>query len=152
MLGLINTERITKMKKKNNWFWNVIIVLTIVGCGFAFVLHYKNWISFDDGIFEITSGVYSQDIPVSKINTIALVKRLPEMERVNGFSWLAKEKGIFLDSISGNKAYVFVDDLRQQKIMLSHQDSLVLYVNLADSIATHALYNKLNTLVNENME
>jgi len=138
--------------KKKNWFWNVVIVVTVITCIAAFVLHYKNWVTIEDDVLEITSGIYSQEISVSEINSIELVSRLPEMERKNGFSWLAKEKGVFLDSISGSKAYVFVDDLRQQKIMLTHSDSLVLYVNLPDSLSTRALYDKLNVLSNGQVE
>jgi hypothetical protein len=133
------------MKKKNSWFWNVVIVITVISCIAAFVLHYKNWVTFEDDVFEITSGIYSQEISVSEINGIEFVSKLPEMERKNGFSWLAKEKGVFLDSISGNKAYVFVDDLRQQKIMLTHRDSLILYFNLADSLETVKYYEDIRS-------
>jgi len=137
--------------KKKNWFWNVVIVVTVITCIAAFVLHYKNWVMIEDDVLEITSGIYSQEISVLEINSIELVSKLPEMERKNGFSWLAKEKGIFLDSISGNKAYVFVDDLRQQKIMLTHSDSLVLYFNFLDSLETVKYYEALrsNILITE---
>ena len=132
---------------KKNWFWNVVIVVTVISCITVFVLHYKNWVTLEDDVFEITSGIYSQEISVSEINGIEFVPKLPEMERKNGFSWLAKEKGVFLDSISGNKAYVFVDDLRQQKIMLTHSDSLVLYFNLLDSLKTVNYYEALRSKI-----
>ena len=109
----------------------------------AFVMHYKNWISLEEGEFKIVSGIYRQKIPLQEIDGINFVPRIPEMERKNGFSWLTREKGVFLDSITGTKVYVFVDDLRQQKIELLHRDSLRLYVNLGDSLATQALYENL---------
>ena len=132
------------MKKKNSWFWNLVIILTVIGCGFAFVLHYKNWTNIEDDTFKITSGIYSQKIPLSQINEVTFVAKLPEMERKNGFSWLAKEKGIFKDSISGHTTYVFVDDLRQQKIRLTHTDSLLLFFNLADSLETTKFYEEIH--------
>lgn len=133
------------MKKKNNWFWNIVIALTVIGCAFLFGLHYKNWVKIQEDTFKITSGIYSQKIPLSQINGIEFVPKLPEMERKNGFSWLAKEKGVFKDSISGNTTYVFVDDLRQQKVMVTHSDTLLLYFNLADSVDTSKYYEQLRS-------
>ena len=137
------------MKKKSNWFWNAVIVLTVIGCAFAFGLHYKNWIEIEEDTLKIISGIYSQKIPLAQINSIEFVSKLPEMERKNGFSWLAKEKGVFKDSISGNTAYVFVDDLRQQKARLIHSDSLLLYFNLADSLETTKFYEEISSKVSQ---
>ena len=132
------------MKRRNRpWLWNSIIIVTLLCCGFAFGVHYKNWISLEEGNLSIVSGIYRQKIPLTDIDGINFVQRIPEMERKNGFSWLAREKGVFLDSITGTKVYVFVDDLRHQKIELLHRDSLRLYVNLADSLSTQALYENL---------
>lgn len=129
--------------KKRNWFWNIIIVLTLIVCVLAFVLHYKNWSKFEEGHFQVVSGIYKQRILISDIDSIGFVKRLPEMERKNGFSWLAKEKGIFKDSLTDSKAYVFVDDLRQQKIRLVHHDTLKLFLNFSDSLETNSVYENL---------
>jgi len=131
--------------KKSNWFWNFVIVLTLAGCILAFVLHYKNWVKIEEGNFMVTSGIYSQKIPRSEINGIEFVSRIPKMERKNGFSWLAKEKGVFLDSISGNQTYVFVDDLRREKLKMMYSDSLILYFNLADSLETIKYFETLNS-------
>ncbi|MEM1258691.1 MAG: hypothetical protein AAGC45_05825 [Bacteroidota bacterium] len=133
------------MKKKNNWFWNVVIVIAVAGCAFAFILHYKNWTKIEGDTLKITSGIYSQEISFSQINGIEFVAKLPEMERENGFSWLAREKGVFKDSITGNVAYVFVDDLRQQKVRLIHSDSLLLYFNLVDSLETTRFYQEIRS-------
>lgn len=140
------------MKKKSSWFWNIIIVLTVVACIAAFVLHYKNYAKIEEGHFQVVSGIYKQKIPLSEIDGIEFVPRIPELERKNGFSWLAKEKGVFLDSILGTKVYVFVDDLRQQKIKLIHHDSLELYVNLKDSLETIRLYHKLEGAMNDELQ
>ena len=135
-----------KMKKKNNWLWNGIIVITIIGCIAAFVLHYKNYVQIKEGELRIYSGIYRQSIPLSELDSISWVARIPEMERKNGFSWLAREKGVFNDSLTLSKTYVFVDDLRQQKIRLVHHDSLKLYINFSDSLETQQLYEKVISL------
>ncbi|WP_339339884.1 hypothetical protein [Croceitalea sp. MTPC6] len=128
---------------KKSWFWNIVIIVTVIACVLAFVLHYKNWSKIEDGQFKITSGIYRQTIPLSELDSISLVSKLPEMERKNGFSWLAKEKGVFKDSLTDSKVYVFVDDLRQQKIRLVHHDSLKLYINFTDSLKTQEFYQKI---------
>lgn len=129
--------------KKKNWFWNLVIILTVVGCIFAFALHYKNWSKFEEGNFQVASGIYKQRIPIIEIDEVTWLNKLPAMQRMNGFSWLAKEKGVFVDSLTQTKVYVFVDDLRQPKLRITHQDSLLLYLNLADSIETQEIYEKL---------
>jgi hypothetical protein len=136
-------------KNKKNWFWNIVIVLTLLVCVLAFILHYKNWSKFEEGHFQVVSGIYKQRILLSDIDSIDFVQKLPEMERKNGFSWLAKEKGVFKDSLTNSKVYVFVDDLRQQKIRLVHHDSLKLYLNFADSLETNLVYESLKQVVEE---
>ncbi len=127
-------------KKKRHWLWNVLIVLTLIVCLLAFVAHYKNWHKIEEGELQIFSGIYRQSIPVMEIDSILFVEKLPEMERSSGFSWLAKEKGVFKDSIHHTKVYVFVDDLRQHKIKLVHHDTLQLYFNMQDSLETQKIY------------
>lgn len=139
-------------RKRINRFWNVIIVITVVGCAYAFVLHYKNWVDIEEGELKITSGIYRQKVALTDIGQLEFVPKIPEMERKNGFSWLAKEKGVFVDSITGHTVYVFVDDLRQQKLRIQYKDSLQLYVNLADSLETENLFQTVNTLRQEEME
>ncbi len=145
MLGSIRIEQRTKMnKKKRHWLWNIIIVVTLVVCVFAFILHYKNWHKIEEGELRILSGIYYQNIPIAEIDSLLLVDKLPEMERFNGFSWMAKEKGVFNDSITQTKVYVFVDDLMQQKIKLVHHDSLKTYLNFNDSLQTQQFYEELD--------
>ncbi|NDV42342.1 hypothetical protein [Flagellimonas sediminis] len=135
--------------KKRHWLWNVLIVVTMVFCALAFVEHYKNWHKIEEGNLRIFSGIYYQKIPLTEIDSVLLVDKLPEMERSTGFSWGMREKGVFKDSITQTKVYVFVDDLRQQKIKVVHHDSLKMYLNLQDSLQTQELYSILQTDLRE---
>jgi hypothetical protein len=118
----------------------------------AFVLHYKNWSKFEEGHFQVVSGIYKQRIPLDAIDSLSFVDRLPEMERKNGFSWMAKEKGVFKDSLVDAKVYVFVDDLRQQKLRIVHHDSLKLFVNFKDSLETDRIYKSLAAVLEEDVD
>jgi len=139
-------------RNKRHWLWNVLIVLTLVACTLAFVAHYKNWQKIEEGEFRIFSGIYYQRIPIADMDSIMLVDKLPEMERSSGFSWMAKEKGVFNDSITQTKVYVFVDDLRQQKVRLVHHDSLKMYFNLQDSLETQKIYTILQSELTDNLK
>jgi len=130
--------------RKRNFFWNMVIVIAVILCLAAFALHYKNWTSLEEDTFSVHSGIYSQKIILSDVTTIDWVAKLPQMERKNGFSWLAREKGIFKDSVTGSKVYVFVDDLKQQKLKLSYKDSLQLFFNTTDSLEMQEFYIKVN--------
>jgi hypothetical protein len=80
------------------------------------------------------------------LDSVVFVARLPPMERLNGFSALEKEKGVFRefkDSLTDKKVYVFVDNISQQKIKLVYKDSVKLYLNLKDSVKTLNLFNSL---------
>jgi len=134
-------------KNSKNWFWNIVIVLTVLFSIAAFVLHYKNWSKFEDGHFQVISGIYKEKIVLSDINSVGFVEKLPQMERTSGFSWLAREKGVFKDSITASKVYVFVDDLRQQKIRLVYKDSLKLYINFSDSLQTSKVYENIKEAI-----
>lgn len=151
MHGLISTEQILKMnKKRRHWLWNLLIVFTVIICSIAFVAHYKNWHKIEDGNLKVLSGIYYQKIALSEIDSVLLVDKLPEMERSSGFSWKEKEKGVFTDTLTSSKAYVFVDDLYQQKIKVVHHDTLKLYMNLRDSLKTQELFALLRTeLINQ---
>lgn len=138
-------------KRKRHWLWNVLIVLTLVICLLAFVAHYKNWHKIEEGKLRIFSGIYYQKIPIAEMDSIMLVERLPEMERSSGFSWMTREKGIFKDSLTHTKVYVFVEDLRQQKIRLVHHDSLKMYFNFQDSLETQKIYAILHTELTDNL-
>ena len=138
--------------RKRHWLWNVLIILTLALCVLVFVEHYKNWHKIEEGSFKIFSGIYYQKIPLTELDSVLLVDKLPEMERSSGFSWMEKEKGVFVDSISQTKVYVFVDDLYQQKIKLVHHDSLKMYVNLRDSLETEKLFSILQTELLNNTE
>lgn len=132
--------------KKRHWFWNLLLVLTVMVCVFALVMHYKNWVSVKPSYIKMMSGFYNQTVDFNELDSVVFVARLPPMERLNGFSALEKEKGIFRefkDSLTDKKVYVFVDNISQQKIKLVYRDSVKLYLNLSDSLKTIDLFNSL---------
>ena len=97
---------------------------------------------------QILSGFYYQKLDFSEIDSVSLIDRIPPMERLNGFSALDKEKGVFRefkDSLTDKKVYVYVDNLTQQKIKVVHNDSVRLYFNLKDSLETLQLFDVFKT-------
>ena len=131
---------------KRHWFWNLLLVLTVIVCAFALTMHYKNWVSVKSNYIKVMSGFYSQSVDYNELDSVVFVARLPPMERLNGFSALEKEKGVFRefkDSLTDKKVYVFVDNISQQKIKLVYKDSVKLYLNLKDSVKTLNLFNSL---------
>ena len=127
--------------KKRYWFWNILIVLTIIVCLLSFLAHYKNWIWKKADRIEILSGVYYMELPFKTMNEVSMVSKIPSLDRKNGFSAWEKEKGIFKDSLNEEKlVYVYVDNLHHQKIRLTYNDSLLLFINLSDSVKTKELY------------
>lgn len=72
-----------------------------------------------------------------------MVGKIPPMERLNGFSVLEKEKGLFRefkDSLTTKKVHVYVDNLSNQKIKMVYNDSSKLYINFVDSLKTQELF------------
>lgn len=136
------------MQKKGHVLWNVLGVITVIICLFAFVLHFKNWTKTDASGFRVLSGFYLQEIPFSTLDSVELIPKIPGMVRLNGFSAMEKEKGIFRefkDSLTENKVYVYVDNLENQKIKIVHHDSLKLFINLKDSVETQQLFDLLSS-------
>ena len=132
--------------KKGHWFWNLVMVLTAIVCISALVMHYKNWVKLEATTMGIRSGFYSLQIPYSEIDSVVFVARISPMQRLNGFSAMDKEKGIFRmfkDSLTDRNVHVLVDNISQQKIKLVYKDSLTLYLNLKDSVETLNLYHHL---------
>ena len=127
--------------EKRHWFWNILIVLTIIVCLLSFLAHYKNWIWKKADSIEILSGVYYMELPFKTMNEVSMVSKIPSLDRKNGFSAWEKEKGIFKDSLNEEKlVYVYVDNLYHPKIRLIYNDSLLLFINLSDSVKTKELY------------
>ncbi|GGD88124.1 hypothetical protein GCM10011412_27450 [Maribacter cobaltidurans] len=109
-------------------------------------MHYKNWIKNTPDHVRLLSGFYLEKVPYSDLDSVVFVERIPPMLRLNGFSALEKEKGIFQefkDSLTDKKIYVFVDNISQPKIKLVYKDSLKLYFNLKDSVETVNMFNDL---------
>ena len=127
--------------KKRHWFWNVLIILTVIVSLLSFLAHYKNWIWKKTDRIQILSGIYFKELPFNTLNEVAMVPKIPSLDRKNGFSAWEKEKGIFKDSLNEEKlVYVYVDNLEDQKIKLTYNDSLLLFINLSDSLKTKELY------------
>lgn len=129
--------------KKRHWFWNILIVLTLVVCLCAFAAHYKNWTRIEPDKMTILSGIYYHDLKFADLDQVEWVDRIPPMVRLNGFSAFEKGKGVyqeFKDTLTDIKVYVFVDNFEQQKIRLVNKDASQLYLNLKDSIETVKMF------------
>lgn len=136
---------------KNHWVWSVMLIVTVILCAVILILHFKNWISSDNESLKLRSGFYHVEIPYSDLDSVLLIDRMPPMERLNGFSALEKEKGVFRefkDSLTNKKVHVFVDNISQQKVKLVYKDSVYLYFNLKDSVETINLLDDLTAKMN----
>lgn len=132
-------------RKKRHWFWNLLLVVSLAVCLLAFAAHYRNWTRLEPHRMQLLSGVYYVDLPYAELDDLEWAPRLPQMEREHGFSAGVREKGIFKDSLDpGRRVYVFVDDLSQSKIRIRFRDSLLLYLNFADSAETRSFYTLLD--------
>jgi hypothetical protein len=131
-------------KTRRHWILNILIVLAVLCSLAAFVIHSKNWTRLQEGRMRILSGLYYQEVPFSELDSVLWKERIPQMERNHGFSFWAREKGVFVDSLHpGRPVYVFVDDLRQHKIKVRYRDTMVLYLNFSDSLETQAMFQVL---------
>ncbi len=131
------------MKKKRHWFWNLLLVLTIIVCILAFIAHFKNWTKIEDGKLQLLSGFYYKELQLSELDSVKWVERLPPMQRLSGFSAFDKGKGIyqeFKDSLTDEEVHVYIDNFSNRKIKLVYNDSLLLYMNMKDSLDTDALF------------
>lgn|SRR5690606_32026264 len=137
-------------RRERPWFWNVLIVITIIVVLCVFTAHYKNWAKIKSDSFRIFSGFYFKEIRFSELDSVVWSDKIPPMVRLNGFSAMEKEKGIyreFKDSLTDKKVNVFVDNLSDPKIKLIYRDSLKLFFNLSDSTDTQQLYQQLSIRV-----
>lgn len=132
--------------KKRHWLWNILAVVTTIVCLSVLVAHYKNWTKIKPDSIKILSGFYSQEIKYADLDSVLMVDKIPPMVRLNGFSALDKEKGIFRafkDSLTDSKVYVYVDNITHRKIKLVYRDSVNLFINYKDSIDTIEMYKLL---------
>ena len=121
-------------------------MITVTVCLVAFVLHYKNWTKVESDELKILSGFYYKKLRYSELDSVVMVEKIPPMERLNGFSALEKEKGLFRefkDSLTTKKVHVYVDNLSNQKIKVVYNDSSKLYINFTDSLKTQELFTLL---------
>jgi len=133
-------------KKRRHGFWNIIVVCTVVICLLALAAHYKNWVRTSTNEIRILSGFYYKSLNFSEIDSVLLVEKIPPMKRLNGFSVLQKEKGIFQefkDSLTDKKVYVYIDHLPHPKIKVVYRDSISLYMNMKDSLENERMYHFL---------
>jgi len=135
-------------KKRKHWGLNILLLLVVIICVLAFTAHSRNWVRIEGDRMQILSGIFYEDIRISEMDSLKWVEKIPQMERVRGFSAWAFEKGTFKDSLVPEKRIrVFVDNLRHRKMKMVFGDTLTLYLNYSDSLRTDALYEKL---INEN--
>ncbi|MEM9142483.1 MAG: hypothetical protein AAGA86_05805 [Bacteroidota bacterium] len=143
------------MKPERKIFWNSIVVLTIAVCLSVLLAHYKNWVIQGSDNLKLLSGFYYKKVAFSDLDSVQWVARIPPMERLNGFSALGKEKGVFRefkDSLTDKEVYVYVDNLEHQKIKLVYKDSIHFFVNLKDSLDTDKMYQLLKRKVDGQKE
>ncbi|MBM1105451.1 hypothetical protein JQC67_04775 [Aurantibacter crassamenti] len=129
--------------KKNNWLWNILIVVTIIISILAFTAHYKNWTEIKPNSFRVLSGIYYEKFNFSEVDSVEFVERIPPMQRLNGFSAFEVGKGVyqeFKDSLTDKKALVFIDNFERRKIRLVKKDASQFFINLKDSVETDQLF------------
>jgi len=138
-------------QKKRHWLWNFLIILTCVICALAFALHYKNWTQIEEDKMTIVSGFYYTEILFEDLEEVTMVPKIPELDRVSGFSAWEIEKGIFRDTLQNiPNIRMYIDDLKQEKIQLDRKDASTVYVNFTDSLKTKEMYEFLvATIVNK---
>jgi hypothetical protein len=141
-------------QKKRHWLWNILIVLTCIICVLAFALHYKNWTQVEEDRLTIISGFYYTEVLFDDLQEVSMVPKIPELDRVSGFSAWEIEKGIFQDTVlNTNNIRVYIDDLKQEKIKLDRKDASSVYVNFTDSLKTKEMYDFLSaTLINKELK
>lgn len=137
-------------RQRRHWFWNLLLILSLVVCLLAFVAHYRNWTRLQPHRMQLLSGLYYVELPYAELDSIGWIEKIPHMERDHGFSAGAREKGVFRDSLNPDRpVYVFVDNLRQAKIKVKYRDSLTLYLNFADSTETLSVFRLLEQKLQE---
>ncbi len=133
--------------QKKHWLWSILAIATVILVLIVFTAHYKNWTKIKPDRFRIFSGFYYKEIPYAELDSVKWVDKIPPMIRLNGFSAMDTEKGIyreFKDSLTDKKVFVFVDDLPDPKVKLVYRDSMKLYFNLSDSTETQRLFQRLS--------
>jgi len=139
-------------RKKRHWLWNTVIVITVLICLAAFILHFQTWTREETDRVYLISGFYSTEILYSDIENVSMVLRIPEMERESGFSVWAVEKGIFRDTLEGLEGIrVYVDDLNQPKIKLERKEDSQIYFNFKDSLKTKEYFELLVEKIDKNL-
>ncbi len=131
-------------RPRRHWLLNLLIVVSLILCLLAFVAHSRTWKRVREDRVQLLTGFYYTEIPYRDIDSLSWKEQLPQLERDHGFSFWAREKGHFKDSLFPERpVYIFVDDLRHPKLKISYRDSLILFLNFADSVETHMMHELL---------
>lgn len=131
-------------RTRRHWWLNLLIVATVILSILAFAAHSRTWKRSKADSVQFMTGFYYAEIPYREIDSLSWKEQLPQLERDHGFSFWAREKGRFRDSLfPGRPIYIFVDDLRHPKLKISYRDSLTLFLNFTDSVETHGMYELL---------
>ncbi|MGB5699248.1 hypothetical protein [Muriicola sp.] len=136
--------------KKRHWLWNIVIVVTVIICLTAFILHGQNWTREEKDSLLLFSGFYFTELRYSEIVNVSMVSKLPEMERLSGFSVWTVEKGIFKDTLQGlEDIRVYVDDLKLPKIKVERKENSMIFFNFKDSLKTVEYFELLSRKITE---
>jgi len=139
-----------RARQRRHWFWNLLLVVSILVCLLAFVAHYRNWTRLEPQRLQLLTGLYYVELPYAELDSVQWAEKIPHMERDHGFSAGAREKGVFRDSLNPDRpVYVFVDNLRHPKIKIRYRDTLTLYLNFADSTETLSVFRLLEQKLQE---
>ena len=97
----------------------------------------------------IVSGFYYTEILFDDIQEVTLVPKIPELDRVSGFSAWEIEKGIFRDTVQNiGNIRMYIDDLRQEKIKLDRKEASSVYLKFPDSLRTKEMFEFLTAALN----
>lgn len=124
---------------------SIIAVLILTAVGVGILLHFSSIpaeYTMQNGILKI-SGMYGQEVPISKISSLELKNTLPEViTRTNGSALDTMLKGHFRIKDIG-EAKLFVDVSKPPFIFLK-SNSKVIIINCEESNKTKELYERLS--------
>ena len=152
-------KKIVKIQKENELDYNaklfkskrsilITIGLVVVLLMPVFLMNYNSEIIVNDKAIEI-KGEYAMNIPLSEIDTVLLVEKLPSIKlRTNGISTRKVNIGKYMMS-DGNKCRLYVNndvplfvEIKCQKANDESQKSLI-FINRKTVEETKALYEEI---------
>ena len=134
---------------------NILMTIAFVALlmGPVFIMNYNSEVIVNNDAIEI-KGEYAMSIPVSDIDTVLLIEKLPSIKtRTNGISTRKVNIGKFKMS-DGNKCRLYVNndvplfvEIKCQKANDESQKSLI-FINRKTVEETKALYEEINAVRN----